>query len=270
MIPRESLTLAREASPLAELLRLLWLVLLASILAGELQAKKEESSLPALHSFRPFGRCLSSREEGSLTFAFPASLSPRTDSTRRSLDWHSHVAMTILPAPAARGPAASTSQLSPSESHPLKEQRRRLLEVQNQITQIDRTKTQLQLLLPLKGEGNSRRLSSSSEASSWSIASTSSKGSVASEIKGRELLLPLSSVAFVAATISATYGAGDEEEESPSIFVRKNVSTTGGDSVEGLVLFDEARSGAVKEDYEELSVASAIARLEEQRQSESS
>jgi hypothetical protein len=174
--------------------------------------------------------------------------------------------MTILSAPAS---AASTSSLLSSEEHPLKEQRRRLQETQNKIIEIDRIKTQLQQLLqPDKGRGYARRSSTTSEASSWSIASTSSMGSesLASDIKGRELLVPLSSIAYVPGTISKREidEEDDDGDSTPIVYMRKN-DGTGSKEAEGLILLDDVTNGKEKENYEEMTIPAAIAALDAQK-----
>lgn len=164
--------------------------------------------------------------------------------------------MTILPFYASNIPSASTSQ------HSLKEQRHQLQEIQSQIAHVDRIKSQLEQLLPHRDGKRTRRLSSSSETSSWSLASTSSKGSIASDIKGKKLLVPIAGVAFVPATISQT-SQGNLDEERTSVFVRSILEGSAREEeIEKLVSIEERRGGK----YREITITQAIAQLEEQRQ----
>lgn len=166
--------------------------------------------------------------------------------------------MTIIPSSTSTITAASKPQ------HPLKEKRRQLQGIQSQIAHIDRIKLQLEQLLPNQDGKRTRRLSSSSEASSWSVASTSSKDSIASDIRGRELLVPIAGVAFAPATISQAFQDG-MEEESQSIFIKSYSGNDGKAGLEKLISLEEAKRGQ----YKKVTIAQAMAHLEEQKQGKS-
>ena len=181
--------------------------------------------------------------------------------------------MTILSAPAA---VASTSQHPGSPhalaQHPLKEKRRQLQDTQARIAHIDRIRAQLEALEPRHRGRRSRRASTSSAASSWSVASTGSDGSFASELKGRELLVPLAGVAFVPATVQksmavtaqgGTSGNDDDEDDEEGIqvaFIRAS-----GQAKEQLVRIDAAEIG---KEYREMTIEEALAYLDEKEAGE--